>query len=75
MDIYKFLGIDKADVDEILLNKNRYYISYPIKKRNKKKLRFIDAPQTELKIIQTAILKKILYKFKVLIIFLSLYQN
>ena len=37
MDIYKFLGIDKADVDEILLNKNRYYISYPIKKRNKKR--------------------------------------
>ena len=64
MDIYKFLDVDKADVDEILLNKNRYYISYPIKKRNKKKLRFIDAPQTELKIIQTAILKKILYKFR-----------
>ena len=64
MDIYKFLSIDEAEVKDIIANKNRYYISYPIKKRNKKKMRFIDAPQAELKIIQTAILKKILYKYR-----------
>ena len=66
-DLYALLGFTREEVDQIIKEKEKYYLSYPIVKQNPKKgkvkKRYIDAPQSELKICQDRILKKILYRF------------
>ena len=65
VNLFEFVGTTEAEVDEIIENKLNYYISYSLEKRDKTKRRFINAPQGRLKEIQTSILHKILYKFRV----------
>ena len=48
----------------IIRNLDEYYLSYPIKKSDKRKLRWIDAPLGRLKELQYNILYNIVYKFK-----------
>lgn len=54
---------DREELKDIDKNKELYYLSYPIKKRNGNS-RWLDAPQGELKDFQEAFLYKFLYKFK-----------
>lgn len=61
--IYDLLGKTVEELAEIIKNKKNHYLSYPIAKANGKK-RWIDAPQKELKGLQTAILYKFLYRFR-----------
>ena len=56
-------GTTKEEAEEIVQKIDTYYLSYPIKKADNKKLRWIDAPQGRLKEIQYNILYNILYKF------------
>ena len=63
MTFYDYLGYTKADLEHMVANKARFYISYNILKRNGKKRR-IDAPQNPLKQVQSDILYRILYLFK-----------
>ena len=63
MDIYTYLGHDKATLENISQNITRYYVTYKIRKRSGK-MRRIDAPQNPLKQIQSDIMHKILYLFK-----------
>lgn len=63
MTFYDHLGYTKADLEAIVLNKPRFYITYNILKRSGKKRR-IDAPQDPLKQVQADILHKVLYQFK-----------
>jgi RNA-directed DNA polymerase len=62
-DLYTLLGYDKADLELIVQNLSRYYITYKIRKRNGRSRR-IDAPQDPLKAIQKQIVERVLYKFK-----------
>lgn len=62
MTLYDLLGYKPEQLQHIIDNKERYYVSYKILKSNGK-VRWIDAPQFELKDIQEKILHKILYKF------------
>ena len=61
--IYDLLGYTAEELAQIIMDKKQHYLSYPILKANGKK-RWIDAPQEELKAIQTAILYKFLYRFR-----------
>jgi len=61
--IYDLLGYTVEDLAQIIMDKKKHYLSYPIAKANGKK-RWIDAPQEELKGIQTSILYKFLYRFR-----------
>jgi RNA-directed DNA polymerase len=63
MTIYEKLGYDRAILDRIALDINRFYISYSIKKKNGSR-RYIDAPQEPLKSIQKSIVYNILYSFR-----------
>ena len=45
------MGTDE-EVKDLIDRKEDYYLSYPIKKANKHKLRWIDAPQGKLKSLQ-----------------------
>tara|TARA_Y100001938_G_C8075834_1_gene426014 strand:- start:734 stop:1654 length:921 start_codon:yes stop_codon:yes gene_type:complete len=62
--MYKILNTTEDEVKDILKDVSRYYISYPIRKKNRKKKRFIDAPQGRLKEIQKSLLRNFLYKYK-----------
>ncbi len=62
--MYKILNTTEKEVKDILKDISRYYISYPIRKKNRKKKRFIDAPQGRLKEIQKRLLIHFLYKYK-----------
>jgi len=62
-NIYKLLGISKTDAIKMAQNIENYYRSYPIKKSSGK-LRWIDAPQNQLKKCQRDILERILYQFR-----------
>jgi hypothetical protein len=62
--MYNLLNTTETEVKNILQDISRYYVSYPIRKKNRKKKRFIDAPQGKLKQIQKEILINFLYKFK-----------
>ncbi len=57
--IYDILNGKPEKLQEIINNLEKYYRSYPIKQ-----LRWIDAPQGQLKMYQKRILEKFLYKFK-----------
>ena len=68
--LLKILEIDAEYKDnsfpsllKIINNLDDYYLSYPIKKADKRKLRWIDAPLGELKELQYKILYKFLYNF------------
>lgn len=63
MELHDLLKFKRKEILDIIANKERYYISYSIKKRNGK-ARIIDAPQDKLKEIQRSILYNILYKYK-----------
>ena len=71
MDVTKYEGPDLVDhleltdeeIESIVCNMSDYYLSYPIKKSDKKKLRWIDAPLGRLKELQYHILYNMLYKF------------
>jgi len=63
MTIYELLGEEQKTIEEMIKNKNRYYLSYGIKKRRGRSRR-IDAPQQQLIEVQKKILYKILYKYK-----------
>jgi RNA-directed DNA polymerase len=63
MDIYTYLGHDKTIVESIAADITRYYITYKILKKSGK-MRRIDAPQGQLKQIQSDFLHKILYLYK-----------
>ena len=63
MTIYEYIGYTKQDIEQIILNLPRFYITYKILKRSGK-MRRIDAPQNPLKNIQKEILKKVLYLYK-----------
>jgi retron-type reverse transcriptase len=62
-NIYQLLTIDKTKVVDIITNIENHYRSYPIKKSSGA-LRWIDAPQDELKIVQKKILNRLLYQFR-----------
>jgi len=64
--LLEFVGTSTQEVNEIIENKANYYISYSLAKHGKtNKRRFINAPQGRLKEIQTSILHKVLYRFRV----------
>lgn len=54
---------DQDEIENILENKNKHYLTYKIRKRNGK-FRRIDAPQEPLKSIQKDILYKFLYSYR-----------
>ena len=58
----KILGESKKTISDLLNNKDKYFITFPIPK-NKGKVRYIDSPQDKLKEVQNKILYRILYKF------------
>ena len=58
----EILNLTSKEIDRIIDDKPRYYLSYPIRKKSGKP-RFIDAPQGKLKLIQKTILKEIFYRF------------
>ena len=62
--ILKRLKLDAKDIDPILNNIHSYYLSYPIAKSDKRKLRWIDAPLGNLKALQYKILYNIVYKIR-----------
>ena len=57
------LGSEKS-IKRICEKKEDHYLSYPIKKATKHKLRWIDAPQGEMKRLQYEILYNCIYKIK-----------
>ena len=61
--IYEILGFEQSALEEMLENIENYYRSYPIKKSSGK-LRWIDAPQDQLKKCQKRILERIIYQFR-----------
>lgn len=61
-DIGKILNIDINKIKEVLENKNSYYYSFPIRKKNGKK-RYIDAPFGILKQWQEIVTKELFYNF------------
>jgi retron-type reverse transcriptase len=63
MDLYELLETTEDEIQNLIDNKEKYYISYAIRKKNGKK-RYIDAPQGLLKAIQNRILYRILYKYR-----------
>lgn len=62
--IWDLLGIPKTEAQQLLDNKNTYYVCYAIPKRNQKSKRLITAPQGRMKDVQRAILTKMLYLFE-----------
>lgn len=62
-DLVNHLGLDDQEIEDIITNQSDYYLSYPIKKSDKKKLRWIDAPLGRLKELQYNILYNMIYKF------------
>lgn len=62
MELYQLLGKTEDELQDLIRNKKRYYVSYKILKSNKS-VRWIRAPQEPLKSIQRQILHKILYRF------------
>ena len=65
MSILEHMGIDRKKAESIIKNAEDYYLSYPIKKSDKRKMRWIDAPLGKLKEYQYTILYKFLYNFAV----------
>ena len=63
MTVYEHLGYTRGQIEYVVLNLPRYYITYKILKRSGKTRR-IDAPQNPLKNIQKDILQKILYMYR-----------
>lgn len=61
-NICKLLNTTEQDIQAVLEDKSRYYVSYPIVKRSGKK-RWINSPQEPLKTWQKIILRRILDKF------------
>ena len=62
--ILKHLNINAKEIDPILQNIHSSYLSYPISKSDKKKLRWIDAPLGQLKTLQYNILYNVVYKVR-----------
>jgi len=62
-NIYELLAIDKKVAQDIITNIENHYRSYPIKKSSGK-LRWIDAPEDQLKEYQKKILNRLLYQFR-----------
>ncbi len=62
--LLELIGTTSEEVHDIIRNLDEYYLSYPIKKSDKRKLRWIDAPLGRLKELQYNILYNIVYKFK-----------
>ena len=56
-------GTNMEEIHDIQKNIHDFYLSYPIKKADKRKLRWIDAPLGRLKEIQYNILYNIIYNF------------
>lgn len=64
MDLEGILDTTKQEIVEVLDNKQKYYYSYPIPKKDGSK-RWLDAPIGKLKDWQDMILNKLLYQFYV----------
>ena len=62
-NIYELLDIDKTNAENIVNKIENHYRSYPIKKSSGK-LRWIDAPSSDLKEIQKKILNGLIYQFR-----------
>ena len=62
MNIYDVLNTTPEELGA-LLEDEKYYLSYPIAKNNRKTTRWIDAPQGELKELQETFLHRYLYRF------------
>ncbi|MBC8408602.1 MAG: RNA-directed DNA polymerase [Rhodobacteraceae bacterium] len=65
MNIYDMLATDKQTLKTLQTDIDNQYLSYPIAKKKGKAIRWIDAPQPELKTFQEAFLNSFLYKFTV----------
>lgn len=63
--IEKLTGASMSTLEDIKANTNLYYISYKIRKANKKGFRYIDAPNDKLKLIQRNLVKNLFSKVKV----------
>ncbi|MBC8436839.1 RNA-directed DNA polymerase [bacterium] len=63
MNIYELLNTTSKEVSSIILELDQHYLSYPIAKRNRKTMRWIDAPQGKLKELQETFLHRYLYRF------------
>lgn len=61
-DIYDIIGFSKTEVENVIDEINKYYLSYPIKKASGKN-RWIDAPLYPLKEMQKNILRNLIYRF------------
>ena len=59
----KHMGIDSVKLEKLLKTPEDSYLSYPIKKTDRTKLRWIDAPLGELKAMQYVALYKFLYNY------------
>ncbi len=62
MNLYQLLGTEPKLLQSTLATKPQRYLSFPIKKSSGK-LRWLDAPEPELKLLQTTFLKNFLYHF------------
>jgi len=66
MNIYELLGVKNAEeLQNFLDGKDNLYLSYPIAKKYNKAVRWIDAPQPDLKALQWTLLNTFLYRFSV----------
>ena len=63
ISLFSLIGETEETIHPIVTNLEDYYLSYPLKKKNKK-YRWIDAPVFPLIDIQRKILYKLLYRFK-----------
>jgi len=64
MNFYELISTDKVTVRQLVDEIKKQYVSYPINKSNGK-VRWLDAPNQELKDIQKNLLQKVLYTFPV----------
>ena len=62
-DLVNHLGLEDQEIESIIHDLPEHYLSYPIKKSDKKKLRWIDAPLGRLKELQYHILYNLIYNF------------